>query len=126
MKNFGIGTLIVIILIICSVGIFIFQKSCGVANKVTDPDKIISNYEEFQEIYNTCYQINTDICNMKDAPETDKMFEQFSKTQRILALRTNLNKWVNEYNAKSKMFTREMWKSPKLPYQLELNQFNCY
>ena len=63
---------------------------------------------------------------MKSIPETDKMFEQFSKTQRINALQVNLNKWINDYNAKSKMWNRSIWKSDKLPYQLTTNEFNCY
>jgi hypothetical protein len=84
------------------------------------------HYEEFQELYNTCEKINTDICNMKDLPETDKMFESFSKAQRINTLKTNLNRWVEDYNAKSKMWNRVLWKSSQLPYQLSTQQFNCY
>ena len=89
-------------------------------------DNGIIHYEEFQELYNTCSKINTDLCNMKDLPDTDKMFEQFSKAQRINTLRTNLNRWVEDYNGKSKMFNRGIWKSSALPYQLQTNQFNCY
>lgn len=89
-------------------------------------DNGIIHYEEFQELYNTCEKINTDLCNMKDLPETDKMFEQFSKVQRMNTLRTNLNRWVEDYNAKSKMWNRSLWKSNSLPYQLQTNQFNCY
>ena len=89
-------------------------------------DNGIVHYEEFQELYNTCSKINTDLCNMKELPETDKMFEQFSKAQRVNTLKTNLNRWVEEYNGKSKMFNRSIWKSSSLPYQLQVNQFNCY
>jgi len=76
-------------------------RSCTKATHVEDAVII---YEEYQEIYNTCMKINTDLCNMKNIPDTDPMFEQFSKNQRILALQTNLNRWVEEYNAKSKMW----------------------
>ena len=89
-------------------------------------DNGIIHYEEFQELYNTCSKINTDLCNMKELPETDKMFEQFSKAQRMNTLRTNLNRWIEDYNGKSKMFNRSIWKSSALPYQLQTNQFNCY
>jgi hypothetical protein len=82
-------------------------------------DDAVIVYEEYQEIYNTCSKLNTDLCN-------DKMFEQFSKTQRILSIKTQLNRWVEEYNSKSKMFGRQLWKSNELPYQLSVNQFNCY
>lgn len=93
--------------------------------EATHIDDAVQNYEQFQEIYNTCVKVNTDLCNMKDLPEDDKMFEQFSKTQRILALKTQLNRWVEEYNAKSNMWGRSSWKSNKLPYELNVNQFNC-
>jgi hypothetical protein len=89
-------------------------------------DAAFVKYEEFQEIYNTCSKLNTDICNMRDMPEGDKSFEQFSKAQRINTLKTQLNKWVEDYNAKSKMWNRSIWKSDQLPYQLNVNQFNCY
>lgn len=85
----------------------------------------IVRYEEYTEIYQTCEKLNTDLCNMKDLPETDKMFEQFSKSQRILSIKTQLNRWVEDYNAKSKMINRSLWKASELPYQLNVNQFNC-
>lgn len=89
-------------------------------------DNGIIHYEEFQDLYNTCDKINTDLCNMSSLPENDKMFEQFSKAQRMNTLRTNLNRWVQDYNAKSNMWNRSLWKSKALPYQLDVKQFNCY
>jgi len=98
----------------------------GTAKKATHIDDGITVYEEFQEIYNTCDKINTDLCNMRGMDEKDKMFEQFSKPQRILTLQTNLNRWVQDYDAKSKMWGRALWKSKKLPFELSVNDFNCY
>lgn len=89
-------------------------------------DTAFIRYEEFQEIYNTCSKLNTDLCNMREMPEDDRSFEQFTKPQRINTLKTQLNKWVEDYNAKSKMWNRSMWKSKQLPYQLDVVQFNCY
>lgn len=89
-------------------------------------DNGIIRYEEFQELYNTCQKINTDLCNMNDVPETDPMFAQFSKAQRIVQMKTNLNRWVEDYNAKSKMFNHSLWKSSALPYELNVYQFGCY
>jgi hypothetical protein len=109
------------ITLVCSIGGFIVHKM----REATHIDTAVLNYEEYQEIYNTCSKINTDICNMKDVPETDPMFSQFSKAQRILALRTNLNRWIEDYNAKSKMWGRSLWKSNELPYQLTNQEFNC-
>lgn len=97
-------------------------RSCKKATHIEDAVLV---YEEYQEIYNTCVKINTDLCNIQDVPETDVMFEQFSKAQRVLQLKTSLNRWVEEYNAKSKMWGRGLWKSRELPYQLTVYQFNC-
>lgn len=93
--------------------------------EATHIEDAVQNYEQYQEIYNTCQKLNTDLCVMKKLPENDKMFEQFSKTQRIVSIQTNLNRWVEEYNAKSKMWGRSLWKSNELPYQLSVNQFTC-
>lgn len=104
-----------------SIGAFIVHK----AREATHIDTAVINYEEYQSIYNTCNKINTDLCNMNDIPEDDPMFDQFSKSQRILALKTQLNRWVEEYNAKSKMWGRALWKSKELPHQLSNEQFSC-
>lgn len=93
--------------------------------EATHIEDAVQNYEQFQEIYNTCVKLNTDLCNYKDLPENDVMFEQFSKAQRILAIKTQLNRWVEDYNAKSKMWGRSLWKSNALPYQLSTQDFNC-
>jgi Tfp pilus assembly protein PilO len=95
------------------------------AREVTRIDDAVQNYEQYQEIYNTCSKLNTDLCNMKALYEKDKMFEQFSKAQRVLAIQTNLNRCVEDYNAKSKMWGRSLWKSSSLPYQLSNEQFSC-
>jgi len=95
------------------------------AKEATHINDAVQNYEQFQEIYNTCVKLNTDLCNMEALSETDKMFEQFSKAQRILVIQTNLNRWVEDYNAKSKMWGRNLWKSNSLPYQLSVSQFQC-
>jgi hypothetical protein len=93
--------------------------------EATHIDDAVQNYEQFQEIYNSCVKLNTDLCNMKDLPENDKMFEQFSKNQRLLSLKTSLNRWIEDYNAKSKMWGRSLWKSSALPYELSNQQFSC-
>ena len=57
--------------------------------EATHIEDAVQNYEQFQEIYNTCVKLNTDLCNYEDLPENDVMFEQFSKAQRILAINKN-------------------------------------
>jgi hypothetical protein len=86
----------------------------------------IIRYEEFQQIYNTCQKLNTDLGIIQTTPETDKQFEQFSKAQRENAIKQNLNRWVEDYNAKSKVWTHSMWKSNTLPYQLSVTDFPNY
>ena len=112
---------IIALSIIASLAGFFWTKT----KEATHIDDAVQNYEQFQEIYNTCVKLNTDLCNYKDLPENDVMFEQFSKAQRILAIKTQLNRWVEEYNAKSKMWGRALWKSNALPYQLSTQEFNC-
>ena len=107
--------------LLCSTIGFFLTK----AKEATHINDAVQNYEQFQEIYNTCVKLNTDLCNYKDLPENDVMFEQFSKAQRILAIKTQLNRWVEDYNAKSKMWGRGLWRSNKLPYQLSIQDFNC-
>ena len=118
MKKF-ILWFIVIAFIVAGISWFL-NRSSDVANTA------IIRYEEFQDTYNTCKKLNTDLCNMKELPDTDKMFDQFSKAQRINTIKTNLNRWVEDYNAKSEMWNHSLWKSSTLPYQLSTSDFNCY
>jgi uncharacterized membrane protein len=89
-------------------------------------DNGILHYEEFTEIAKACDKLNTDLCNMHKVPADDPMFAQFSKAQRVLALQSELNRWVEEYNGKSKMLNRSLWKPSSLPYQLSVSYYPCY
>lgn len=123
MKILGYSALTLVVI----VALFWISMAGRACNHVgRSVDNAVINYEEYQEIYNTTVKLNTDLCNMKEVPDDDKMFEQFSKAQRINQIKTQLNRWVEDYNAKSKMFNRSIWKSGSLPYQLAVNQFNCY
>lgn len=102
----------------------LFRHACVHADTIAG--NALVNYEEFQEIFNTTQKLNTDLCAVREVPEADAMFEQFSKNQRVTGLRANLARWVNEYNAKSKMWNRSLWKSNSLPYELSVAQFSCY
>jgi len=117
MKNKTITFLVVVLAMM-------FISSCKHMWKSYD-DAVI-NYEQYQDIYTTTKKINTDLCSMRQLPEKDPMFAQFSKTQRINTLKAQLNNWVEDYNSKSKMINRSIWKSNELPYQLSVEQFNCY
>ena len=89
-------------------------------------DNAIINYEEFHVLYTTCDQINEKLMNLRAIPDDDKAFEQFSKAQQVTALKASMTKVVNDYNAKSKMWNRSLWKSGNLPYQLNANDYRGY
>jgi hypothetical protein len=110
------------IILLVSFSGFVVSK-CSEAAHVQDA---VIVYEEYQEIYNTCTKLNTDLGNMQSLPENDVMFEQFSKAQRVNTIKTELNRWVEVYNGKSKMWGRSLWKSSSLPYQLSVNDFSNY
>lgn len=98
----------------------------ALVEKATDPDHIINNYEEFQNMYNTCLKLDADLKTIRATPDGDPMFAQFSKGAMIVAKRQQMTRWVNEYNAKSKMINRNLWKSNALPYQLHEEDFPNY
>ena len=113
-----------IIIVFLFVFLFVVGHGTKIADKIAD-DALI-NYEEFQEIYNTCKKIDSDLGNIRAVPDNDKMFESISKQAMITAKRQQMNRWVEEYNAKSKMWNRSLWKSSKLPYQLSSEEFKNY
>jgi len=127
MKTFGqivIGLLAIVLLVAAS----FFIRSCSIAQKhATDSmENAVISYDEYQNIYATCQQINDDLGVIKATPETDKQFTDFSKAQRINTLKMNLNRWINEYNAKSKHIDKKLWKSNDLPQELTQAQFSNY
>ena len=127
MRNFGI-TVLVLLGIVALVVIGFGVRSCSIARNhaYKSMENAVIFYDEYQDIYATCKQINTDLGVIKETPETDKQFEQFSKQQRINTLKQNLNRWVNEYNAKSKHIDKKWWKSSELPHTLTTAEFNNY
>lgn len=111
---------------ILSFGFHLIFTPAAVIEKATDPDAIISNYEEFQNMWNSCQKIDSDLKTLCDTPDNDQMFSNFSKASLVNAKRQQMTRWVNEYNAKSKMWNRQYWKSASLPYQLKEEDFPNY
>jgi hypothetical protein len=109
--------------------IFVIMIVSGITWFLSRTTQVIDNglvrYQEFQEIYNTTQQINQNICNLESLSEQDKMFKDFSKSQQELALKSNLNRWIAEYNAKSSLINFNVWKSNDLPHTLNVSQYNC-
>lgn len=117
---------LVLLIALVGFGIKVLLTPVALVEKATDPDHIISNYEEFQNMYNTCQKLDADLKTIRATPDSDPMFAQFSKGAMIAAKRQQMTRWVNEYNAKSKMINRQYWKSPSLPYQLNEEDFPNY
>lgn len=127
MKTFGyICAVIGIILVLTFVSLV--GKSCSIAQKhiTNSMENAVISYDEYQDIYATCTKLNTDLGIYQSTPETDPQFEQFSKAQRINTIKQNLNRWVEEYNAKSKHIDKKWWKSKDLPHDLSVEQFSNY
>ena len=127
MKTFGYIFLFVLGLILLTIVSF-SVRSCSIFQDHVEKsmENAVISYDEYQDIYGTCKQLNADLGVIKETPETDKQFEQFSKAQRINAIKQNLNRWIAEYNAKSKHIDKKWWKSDALPYELSTNLFNNY
>jgi hypothetical protein len=128
MRKIGITLLVILGLMVLSILGFLGTTCNNAQNQIQEHvvNNSFNSYEEFQEIYNSCQKLNEDLCNIESIPDSDKMFNQFSKNQRITGIRQNLNRWIEEYNAKSKMWNKSLWKSKTLPYQLTSSEFNCY
>ena len=101
-------------------GIFKFVTTpAQLVGKVTDANHIIYTYEEFQNSHNAILSVCQKIDNTK---KLTKESAGFSNEERVLALENKLSTLVADYNAKSKMITRQMWKSKDLPHTInELN-----
>ena len=127
MKTFGYIMLTILAIVLIAVIGFV-GKSCSIAEKhVTNSmENAVISYDEYQDIYATCKKCNTDLGIIQATPENDVQFEQFSKAQRINTIKQNLNRWVEEYNAKSKHIDKKWWKSSDLPHDLSVEQFSNY
>lgn len=100
--------------------------SIGAKHVEQSVENAVVSYDEYQDIYHTCQKLNTDLGIIEATPDKDPQFAQFSKAQRINSIKSNLNRWVEEYNAKSEHIDKKYWKSSELPYKLDVNQFSNY
>jgi hypothetical protein len=78
--------------------------------------------EQFESLFNYANKIDNDLGLLLAIPDNDPQFKQFSKSQRVLALRNRLNTIIAEYNTKSSTL-RTLWKSKDLPLKLDPTQF---
>jgi len=127
MRTFGFISAavgIILLLVVLSFGV----RSCSIAQEhaYKSMENAVISYDEYQDIYNTCLKIDMDLKAVKEMDASDPSFENFSKAQRINALRSNLNRWITDYNAKSYHIDKKLWKSSSLPQTLSTNDFLNY
>ncbi len=127
MKTVGYVFLGIIAIIALIVGSFTCNLlGIGAKHVENSVQNAVSSYDEYQDIYATCDQLNANLGILNSTPDNDKQFEQISKAARINQVKMQLNRWVQEYNAKSKHIDKKFWKSDKLPYQLSINDYSNY
>lgn len=97
-------------------------RGCGFFDKVVDPDRAVSNYENFYTLYEGCEQICND---MSIAQSADSISGGFSKQERIIGLENKLNNLIKQYNAASDAWTKSMWKADDLPHKIKRSDFIC-
>lgn len=124
------------LILVGAVGWFItmLAKPAALVNKVTDPDRIIQNYEWFEESYNDALALDEKIKTTQS--QIDSQFsgmptdrnewsrsnqEEFNRLNSVVVgMRSQRESIVADYNARSKMITRQLWKNPALPYQIDV------
>jgi hypothetical protein len=80
----------------------------SLASKVVNTNSIIQNYEWYYSQYNTIQAMEANIASLKaDASERSGMMMV-------------MNNAIAEYNSRTRMMTRNMWKPQDLPYQIDL------
>ena len=127
MKSFKTILIIIGVLITLTISGFA-MRSCDIFKNhaYKSMENAVISYDEYQDIYATCQQIDMDLEVVKATSADDPQFAQFSKEQRINALKMNLNRWIQDYNAKSKHIDKKLWKSKELPQTLTTNFFPNY
>lgn len=103
-------------------------KPLEVANDVTNSKKIVFDYEWFTETYHDAKILEQQIAvaqdNINNFQPSGNSFRDNSEERRLYTvlagLQFQLIDVIEQYNAYSKMSTRNVFKDNRLPYQLEL------
>jgi len=97
-----------------------------VINKAATPEKVIFNYEYFHQTYQdiraTVVKIQTAYEAMNMPNLTDE--QKSTYTTNYIGTRNFIQTLVAEYNARSKMLTRRLFKDKQLPYQITVTVAN--
>lgn len=127
---------IVPILLILSILIWVLgllSRPAQIIDRVTQPDRIIQNYEWFEETYNDTGALDSQISNAqlqvdsfsdglgsRDTWSRDDRIEFNRLNAIVLGLRNQRDSVVAQYNARSNQITRNLFKGSSLPYQLKV------
>jgi hypothetical protein len=111
---------------------WVFSVPAGVVQRVVNPDAIVLHYEyyesQFQDIQAADAQIKTAVLAVARFKEeagpraqwTFDMREELARLNDNLdGLRFYRSKLIADYNAKSRMVTRTLWKRSDLPYHID-------
>lgn len=110
--------LIVLILGVVGVGAKILFFPSAVAGKLIDADKAIGDYEWFEAQYAEIKATESKIKGFYATHDLETL-SSVDKTN-IDGMTQYLESVVGQYNGKSTMKTRTLWKSPTLPYKLKV------
>lgn len=101
-----IGMILFYIILALAGSFWPFSSAVGVVKKVTSSEYIIDNYEWF---YDMQAQIKATANKAKIAKGTEEE----------KGIKMVLESMIGEYNARSRMTTRTLWKASDLPYEIE-------
>lgn len=110
----------------------ILSQPAKIAEKTFDADNVLYNYEWFKQQYNDYQALNKKITDADSSvvrftrvagPRKDWTFEDKTEQARLQSiadgLRYQLADLVSQYNARSKMANRSIFKTNDLPEQLQ-------
>lgn len=126
--------LVIVVLGVAGGALTLLSRAGQIIERVTEPDRIIQNYEWFENTYNDALALDRQI---KTAKQSVTDFEQaagpkadwkradtieHSRLSSILqGLRNQRDSVVADYNARSRQLTRKLFKGGALPYQLDIS-----
>jgi hypothetical protein len=116
-----IGTIVgIVLLTYLGTAIGLITLPARVVNEAVTPEKVIFNYEYFHQTYQdikaTSVKIKTayEAMNMPNLTEDQKTVY----TTNYIGVQNYIQSLTAEYNARSKMLTRRLFKDKQLPYQI--------
>ncbi len=128
------GILIVLLIFAGLLGLvgWAISVPSGVVRRVVNPDAIVQNYEWYESQYQDIQAADNQIATAEQAAERFKMNagprenwklderQEMGRLNDILdGLRYYRSRLAADYNAKSRMISRSMWKRSDLPYRVD-------